>query len=616
MAFVRPEQVSPRTAQDILKFLNSAVSAEEIASGIELPGEPDIGLALANRILRRREELGGRFTTLNQLLEIPYIGPERFTDIVHALGPEILCSVSDVPGLAALSARIDALQQEIQELAARSGTAKRLVIRPDRDRVYLGQPVLLTARLTDPASGMPMVGYPVTFFTQWGRLRPVTGMDTSAGKSVTITTGSDGRAQARLCVETSEPFTIDQENALLTALDRLPSSASVPEEARQALEMTARTYASSAGLMLRKAVDILLRKFHPDPWDSINLRGLPAEWDVEKVAVIGMLQGGTAESPVGPMSGDSSVQVSAVCTLSVVDWLPAWLEIFASVQERKWGLSDRLSGVKDLTGGRYSPAGIINCHIQDMVSLQRGMAGEYAGKRCIENAASSFFQKELSKMPEEVQAGIYASLSAASRSVAATGLKGWQSMVQQQQAIELNVNSMIATNMATKADAQALDQFREQLQAEIDRRVSETAENLVSEMEERFSSITEELGAINENMGQMVSKTELESVKNELQAEISTRVSKQDLNQVASQVDRVSAEMDRRFQDSVTRAELAETETRLNQAINSRASIEEVNALDTRVNRIDTATTTMRSTINRLDMDVNRLKTGRTERPH
>ncbi len=612
MAPIQPGQVPPEQERKILQFLNSASSAEEIASGVELPGEPDIGLALARRIIEKREQEGGRLTSLEQLLEIPYIGPERFSDLVHALAPELMGTVPENMDLQKLAARIEALRNEVAALSAQAGPGRRLTILPDRNRIYLGQPVLLRAKLTETGSGSPMAGYPVTFFTQWGKLRPVTGIDTGGRSSITVFTGIDGTARAILYAATIEPLTIDQENALLTALDRLPSDAPAPKAARDALEIMALTYGNQAGRMLRHAVDILLRQFHPDPWNTVNPHTFPDEWTVEQAAVIAMMQGGVPETPIGTVTGDSSVQVSAVCTISIIDWIPAWLEVFADMQENKWDLSSRLSSVKELAGGMYAPASIINCHIHDMVSLQRGLAGEYAGKRCIEKAATSFIQNDLSSMPEDMRLSLYAGLSAAARSVSVSGIKGWQSMVQQQQAMELNLSSMVAG----KVDAGAMDRLRDELRTEVNSRVSGVEETLQETLDEKFGTLSEEIASISQTMEQMVSKTELGNVKTELQAEINTRASRQELNQVAAQVDEVSAEMDQRFQNTVTVEQLAQTEARLNEAIGTRASVAVVKDLDTRLNKIDSATTTIRTEINRLDTDVQKLKTRRTGRPN
>ena len=83
-ATIQPHAVSPADAAKILAVLNSAQNARELAAAIELPNEPDVGLRLATHLLERRAQLG-TFTTLDQLLAVPGIGPVRFTRIVRAI---------------------------------------------------------------------------------------------------------------------------------------------------------------------------------------------------------------------------------------------------------------------------------------------------------------------------------------------------------------------------------------------------------------------------------------------------------------------------------------------------------------------------------------------------
>jgi hypothetical protein len=82
--YLRPEDVSPDHAREVLGFLNTAGTAEQIAAAVEIPGELDVGVRIAQRILARRQQLGG-FTDLEQVDAIPLIGPERFTEIVVTL---------------------------------------------------------------------------------------------------------------------------------------------------------------------------------------------------------------------------------------------------------------------------------------------------------------------------------------------------------------------------------------------------------------------------------------------------------------------------------------------------------------------------------------------------
>ena len=82
---IRPEKVPAAEAQNTLAFLNAVSSAEELAEAVEIPGERDVGIAVARRILDRRDDQG-RFTELQQIADVQQVGPERFTEIIVSLG--------------------------------------------------------------------------------------------------------------------------------------------------------------------------------------------------------------------------------------------------------------------------------------------------------------------------------------------------------------------------------------------------------------------------------------------------------------------------------------------------------------------------------------------------
>ena len=83
----------------MLDFLNGARTAEDIAGAEPSIGpivdDPtrgtgrvggrgyDVGIKVAQRILDKREKLGGRFTDLSQLEKIPYFGEDKFHDLVY-----------------------------------------------------------------------------------------------------------------------------------------------------------------------------------------------------------------------------------------------------------------------------------------------------------------------------------------------------------------------------------------------------------------------------------------------------------------------------------------------------------------------------------------------------
>lgn len=92
---MKPEDVRPSEAQRVLAFLNAAKTAEEIAEAIEILGERDVGLRVAQLILERRQELGG-FRDLKQVADVPQIGPERFTEVVTTLATKKVTELSTI----------------------------------------------------------------------------------------------------------------------------------------------------------------------------------------------------------------------------------------------------------------------------------------------------------------------------------------------------------------------------------------------------------------------------------------------------------------------------------------------------------------------------------------
>jgi len=85
MEYIKAEDVPEEQAKRILDFLNSAKTVEEVADAVEFPGERDVGVKTAQQILAARDKLG-RFTDLKQVESVRQVGPERFTEIVKALG--------------------------------------------------------------------------------------------------------------------------------------------------------------------------------------------------------------------------------------------------------------------------------------------------------------------------------------------------------------------------------------------------------------------------------------------------------------------------------------------------------------------------------------------------
>ncbi len=88
-ASIKPNQLNENEIKSILDFLNNTKDASSIAAKIEVIGERDIGIKIAEAIVAKRAEIGG-FKSLDDVMSVPGIGEKRFTDIaVSVLAREV-----------------------------------------------------------------------------------------------------------------------------------------------------------------------------------------------------------------------------------------------------------------------------------------------------------------------------------------------------------------------------------------------------------------------------------------------------------------------------------------------------------------------------------------------
>lgn len=93
---LEPSSLPERVGSRVLSSLNEVPSAKELWQRVELLGEDDTGVEVAQRILDARATAGGRFTSLDQVSGVPGLGAARFTELVLALGTDPVPFVPDV----------------------------------------------------------------------------------------------------------------------------------------------------------------------------------------------------------------------------------------------------------------------------------------------------------------------------------------------------------------------------------------------------------------------------------------------------------------------------------------------------------------------------------------
>jgi hypothetical protein len=382
--YLLPEDVGPSDAAEVLAFLNAATSAEEIAAAVEIPGELDIGPRVAARILARRDELRG-FTRLEQVYAVPYVGPERFTELVTSLSaarpPRPQDGRVDPALLARLTERLDALEA----LAQPTPTIRLHTARPV---VWLGQEIALLGQVKD-ARGRALIDQPVTFVTTWGQLRGRAGTRLVSGNTITLRSDHLGLCRLRLAPALGVELTAIEESSLAAALATLPTDPASPRDSLAGLTELARRYRAAGNDALRRALDAYYQRYgSPEqgdaPVDSLSL------WPLIEVTLLALLTP-APETATGQLP-------TTLLNLRQRNWFYAWTLAFRQLLEQESKLAGSLEAV---AGGDRQASGFLTDllgRVSGFMAAQQGLVGRLVGQEFAQSSLNRFVQTGLAKV--------------------------------------------------------------------------------------------------------------------------------------------------------------------------------------------------------------------------
>jgi predicted nuclease with TOPRIM domain len=592
--YLSPDDLSADQAQRVLDFLNGVQTAREIADRVEYPGELDVGLRVAQRILDRRAALGGAFTDIEQVATVPYVGPERFTEIVVA--------ITDYrpPGTTAQT-----LQDELDRLYARLGVASGAVrqlhvtLRPVLPRTYLGQRLSLVVEVTRMPDERPARDVPVTLLTSWGRIASVDGFSTQQDPSVTLRTGVDGTCRATLIAVTDEPVRWEQQVALDAVLESLDPGAQTPREVEGQLAEIARRYRVTENTSLRGAIDIYF-KFHARArLDAINAVDPLSAWPIENATVVAHVQEGLGAEPL------STVGATAVHTVAFRNWLPAWLALYRDRARSESGLSGQLGDL--LAAGSNASYVLPSAYrrIQQYVAGEWGMVGELVGREIAEKTIEDFVRTGLPDIPIESRLAIRDGLGAASSTIKMPGGRNLLQSLSQTQAVARSTSA--ATETGLQASLQNLNAQLSQISGSVSRldgdlaTLHDTVAVSLPRLQADLETTTEAMNNLRFTMD-----TTLPELRRELQDSAALVAAlRTDLDGLRIEFDTEFGQFDGRITQMDSR--LNEVNTRLGQIDNNITRIDSnMTALDGRVSEANTNLTEVNSTLTRLDSEVSR----------
>ena len=407
--YLLPEEVSAGHAREVLDFLNQAPDAQTLAEAVDFPGELDVGVRVAQRILTRRAELNG-FRTLDEVYDVPYVGPERFTEIVVSLSgarpPRIVGGISRAE-LAELRQSIDMLRSLLQ-----GGVQARLW--SVQGTIWLGQNATLFAHVQD-AAGRPLVDQPVTFTTTWGELSALSGVQTIAGNAVTARTNDVGLVELRLGTRFQAPLSDAQRIALELAAGRLPLAAAWPTAASEALDDLVRQYRAPASDDLREAIDAAFREYGSSVQRAGHRGQALAQWGRIPVSIACFVH------DEGDDRGQRHLAL-VTHTMDVRNWLPAFLAAFEHDVAADRRLGDELKRAPTDIQDADVFLNDVFISVKAFVNTERGELGQTIRTRAAQLELQQFFQTSVAALPENLRLNALGSVRDAATTIGQGGL--------------------------------------------------------------------------------------------------------------------------------------------------------------------------------------------------
>ena len=417
--YLTPNDINASDTRVVLALLNSVQSAEEIAARIEIPNELDIGVKLGQRILDARQELGGRFNNLQELMNVPLIGPERFTEVVtEALKKsalEILARSqqgSENHKVLALAAQLEALKQWANDFENLNPNRYRIELKTLDQTPYLGEVIPIRIRVWDRVTHKPKANLPLTIETNWGNLRWHKGLQLKQGAVITARTSVAGELVCHLYTPTIEPLTEPQQTSLSLALGKLTHGSSVPSEARESFQDLVALYQHPLNVDLRKAIDIHYKSRQERVSESINLPTAYYQWIYEQALV---------RVYAHPQDEQDKTTVLAMSALTVEyrDWLSPWHQVYKQSLIEGQELQDGLNQALYYSEDEHGVISHMVSSLHSFIARQHGLIGERIGQEAGKAVLTRMLRDNPETLSDNTRASLYTILTQAPQAITA-----------------------------------------------------------------------------------------------------------------------------------------------------------------------------------------------------
>ncbi|WP_020408669.1 methyl-accepting chemotaxis protein [Hahella ganghwensis] len=417
IVYLTPEDLTPGQTNEVLAFLNSVQTAEEIAERIEIPDELDVGVRVGQHILDYRSQLPEGFTDLEQLMDVYQVGPERFTEIVSVVLGIPLPQFTPLT-LETLIQREVAAQVKSAPRQPTVSTADqfRIAIQPPSDLPWVGQEMPLGIKVLSAATGRPVANLPVTVESHDMWISTQFGYEIREGQVISSRTASDGSLRLRLRNIFDERLTVDQFSALQEALRHLDTDATAPRDIRGEFLQLVALYEDVRNKRLRAAMDIIYRSTGKLLSENLNHHDYLYQWK-HHTGLLRVYLDADTQTLVQPTPiADATAAQVGIYNVQWRQWLMPWYQVYLE-QLSGNNLQQTFVDAKEHNESEAGVTAAILGQAYRFVAGKNGLIGEALGKRVIGKEIQRFLAKEITSYPAHTQKTMYPSLLLAGNAI-------------------------------------------------------------------------------------------------------------------------------------------------------------------------------------------------------
>lgn len=488
-SYIKPESLSAAEVQQVLEFLNGAQTVEDIADTIEIPGELDVGLRVAQRLLNRRATLGGEFSNIQQVANTPYVGPERFTEIVAVLTGRSIERIGEGGAVsAAVLQELRELREMVRSLQAAKDVRYRISMRLAQVGLYLGQTAIVLVEVHDMKKKRPKANLPLTFATSWGTLETQIGFEKRHGSVVTAQTDINGKAKIKIIGPTYEQLTNAQQLALDFALRSLDPAAATPNEAASELDDLVLQYQAKGNVDLRQAMDIYFRTRQEALSTAINRPTCNFAWPYFDALVTAYLHEDEEQVKYGNVA-----ESTAVLKVRIKDWMEPWYQVYINRLNESCTICEDFNRLKDqVTDKGLLLDNMVN-RLYSYASRQFGLIGESAAGKVAQRQVTHFLHTGLEGLTFDTKKILFPALNLAAKNIT-TSQMGTLAVMGQ---VRTDITETVNTKFGELGDIGSFMEVVTSVQGQLD-----TFETNYSQFTNGYGQFQTDYGRFSSNYGQ------------------------------------------------------------------------------------------------------------------